>query len=125
MKLEFPKFGGDNRSAWIYKANQYFHYYNTHVNQKILMASYHIEDEVLVWFQDAEEFGVLTSREAFVKALQVRFGLTAYNDPIVPHKVKIKYTISVYKSQFESLSNRPKSLSEKHKLSCFFEWIER
>ena len=61
VKLEFPRFGGDNPSRWVYKANQFFHLYNTPTNQKICLASYHMEDEALFWFQDAEEAGQFTS----------------------------------------------------------------
>ena len=74
VRLEFPRFKGENPSSWVYKANQFFHLYNTPVNQKILLASYHMEDEALIWFQDAEEAGLFTSWEAFVRALYVRFG---------------------------------------------------
>ena len=74
VRLEFPRFKGENPSSWVYKANQFFHLYNTLVNQKILLASYHMEDEALIWFQDAEEAGLFTSWEAFVRALYVRFG---------------------------------------------------
>lgn len=57
VKLEFPCFRGDNPSGWVYKADQFFHLYNIPTNQKILLAAYHMEDEALVWFQDAEEAG--------------------------------------------------------------------
>jgi len=29
VRLEFPRFKGDNPSGWIYKANQFFQLYNT------------------------------------------------------------------------------------------------
>jgi hypothetical protein len=48
-------------STWVYKANRYFSYYNTPAHQNILMASFHMEEEVLVWFQDVKESGVVTS----------------------------------------------------------------
>ena len=41
-----------------------------------------MEDEALVWFQDAEESEQFTSWEAFVKALHVEFGALAYDDPM-------------------------------------------
>ena len=42
-----------------------------------------LEEEALVWFQDAEESGLyFTSLDAFVRALQVRFGTTTYGDPM-------------------------------------------
>ena len=52
FKLEFPRFRGENPSGWIYKANQFFQLYGTPPNQKILLTSYHMEDEALIWFQD-------------------------------------------------------------------------
>ena len=51
MKLEFPKFKGENPSGWVYKAYQLFQLYNTPPNQKILLASYHIEEEALIGFK--------------------------------------------------------------------------
>ena len=50
VKLEFPRFRGENPSGWIYKANQFFQLYGTPPNHKILLASYHMEDEALIWF---------------------------------------------------------------------------
>ena len=34
VKLEFPRFRGDNPLGWVYKANRFFHLYNTPTNQK-------------------------------------------------------------------------------------------
>ena len=82
VKLEFPRFRGENPLGWIYKANQFFQLYGTPPNQKILLASYHMEDEALIWFQDAKEAGLFTSWETFVKSLHVRFGTIAYDDPM-------------------------------------------
>ena len=33
MKLKFPRFWGENPIAWIYKATQYFKYYNVSPNE--------------------------------------------------------------------------------------------
>ena len=79
-----------------------------------------MEDEALIQFQDAEEAGQFTSWEAFVKALHVRFGSSAYDDPMeAPTKLKQVGSVSTYKGQFVALSNRIKKLSEKHRLGCF------
>ena len=60
------------------------------------------------------------SWEVFVQALQTRFGVTAYNDPMkaLTH-LKQMSTMAAYKGNFKILSNRIVSLSEAHKLSCF------
>ena len=51
-------------------------------HQKVMMALYHLEEETLIWFQDAEQAGGFPSWEVFIKALQTRFGVTAYDDPM-------------------------------------------
>ena len=50
LKLDVPKFVGENPSNYMHKANQYFYYYNTS-HQNILMASLYMEKEASVWFQ--------------------------------------------------------------------------
>ena len=39
VKLDFPRFLGDDSASWVYKANQYFGYYQTPVVEKLLIAS--------------------------------------------------------------------------------------
>ena len=82
VKLEFPRFSGENPSGWVCKAHQFFQLYGTPPNQKILLASYHMEEKALIWFQEAEEASQFTSWEAFMRSLHVRFGTLAYDDPM-------------------------------------------
>ena len=50
VKLEFPHFSCDDPSSWVYKANQYFGYYQTPITEKLLIASFHMDLEALIWF---------------------------------------------------------------------------
>ena len=85
-----------------------------------MMALYHLEEEALTWFQDAEQVGGFPSWEVFIKALQTCFGVMAYDDPIGSlTKLKQTSTVIAYKGNFEILSNRIFGLSKSHKLSCF------
>ena len=55
-----------------------------------------------------------------MKALQTRFGVTAYDDPMVAFtRLKQTSTVVSYKGNFKILSNRIAILTESHKLSCF------
>ena len=117
IKLEFPRFSGGDPFAWIFRAVQFFRYYEIPEEEKILNASYHLDDEPLVWFQDCERS--LDSWETFVRAIQVRFELSSYDDPMET-LTKLRHTTIVfaYKSQFE-ISYRIKNLPESHKINCF------
>lgn len=110
VKLDFPHFEGDNPTGWIFKATQHFEFHQTPPAHRLLMASYH----------DALDTGQFNTWETFIRVLLVRFGPTAYDDPMqeLTH-LKQTGTVSAYKAQFESLSNRLRGLSENHKLSCF------
>ena len=120
IRLEFPGFHGEDLTCWVYKANQFFSYHNIPAHQKVMMASYHLDEEALIWFQDAEQPGGFSSWEVFIKALQTRFGVTAYDDPMEAlTRLKQTSTVMAYKGNFEILSNRILGLSETHKLSCF------
>ena len=46
-RLDFPRFDGENPTGWIYKAEQFFHYQRTEPNEKVLLASFHLQDEAL------------------------------------------------------------------------------
>ena len=84
------------------------------------MISFHLDDEALIWFQDAEQAGGFMSWEVFIKALQTSFGVTAYDDTMEAlTRLKQTTTVISYKGNFEILSNRVLGLSESHKLSCF------
>ena len=80
IRLEFPKFSRGDPSAWIFRAVHFFHYYEIPEEEKILNASYHLDDEAFIWFQDCERS--LDSWETFVRAIQGRFGPSSYDDPM-------------------------------------------
>lgn len=56
-------------------------YYNSPYQQRLPLASFHTEGKTLIWFQDLEEFDMLTDWDMFAKALLLRFGASSYNDP--------------------------------------------
>ena len=125
MKLDFPRFSSVDPDNWVYKANQYFGYYQTLIVEKLLKASFHMDLGALIWFQEVEEAGVLFYWEYFVPALHVRFGTSAYDDPMeVLTRLRQTSTVALYKVEFEAVSNKVKSLSPLHKLSYFLSGLK-
>lgn len=74
VRLDFPKFDGKDPNGWVYRANQFFNYHQTNPHHRVLLASFHMEGKALLWFQDLEAAGGISSWEGFVRALQTRFG---------------------------------------------------
>ena len=55
----------------------------------------------------------------------IRFGSTAYNDPMEAlTRLRQSSTMALYKGEFEVLGNRIKGLSPQHKLSCFLSCLK-
>jgi hypothetical protein len=88
------------------------------------MASFHMEGEALIWFQDADESDQFPTWNAFVQAMLTRFGLV-YDDPMEA-LMRLCQSSSVvdYTAQFEALSNRLCGIFEKNCLSCFLNGLK-
>lgn len=120
IHLDLPIFHGDNPHGWLFKVNHFFTYHNIPTQNRLRLVSLHMEGKVLVWFQDLEQSGRISTWDAFVNALIIRFGPTTYDDPMEQvAKLTQKGSVEYYKAEFEALSNRLPSLSESYKLSCF------
>ncbi|GJU78623.1 hypothetical protein Tco_1275693 [Tanacetum coccineum] len=51
IKIEFPKFSGDNVKDWVYRCKQFFQIDGVVDGRKVQLASMHMFDATLVWYQ--------------------------------------------------------------------------
>ncbi|KAH9752025.1 hypothetical protein KPL71_014530 [Citrus sinensis] len=49
-KLEFPRYAGDNPTEWFNRVNQFFEYQGSSEDQKVVLASFHLEGEANQWW---------------------------------------------------------------------------
>ena len=80
--MEFPKFNGEDPLNWCYKAEQFFNHYSTLEIQRPKISSFHVEGTALIWFQELHKSNSFSTWEEFAKALQTRFGMGCFDDPI-------------------------------------------
>ena len=84
-------------------------------SKKLMMASFHMEGEALVWFQEGEEAGVFGNWEALIQAMLIRFGSMTYDDPMEAlTRLRQTSTVALYKGEFEALANWIRGLSPQH-----------
>jgi hypothetical protein len=120
LKLDFPRFDGEDPDGWCYKATQFFEYYAMANQQKFNLAAFHMEGKALIWFQELRSTNKLNSWIEFLKVIRIHFGKWSYNDLMETlSKLHQVGELEEYKSQFEVLANRVHDLPEHHKLSCF------
>ncbi|GJT54197.1 putative mitochondrial protein [Tanacetum coccineum] len=107
IRIEFPKFSGDDVKDWVYRCKQFFKVDGVPDGRKIQLASMHMFDTALVWYQQyVKRYPDNTLWEHFEVEVVKRFGVL-YDDPIMELK-NLKQTGSVqnYQEAFEALLNR-------------------
>uniref|UniRef100_A0A2N9H8L8 Chromo domain-containing protein n=1 Tax=Fagus sylvatica TaxID=28930 RepID=A0A2N9H8L8_FAGSY len=97
MELEFPRFKGGDPTSWMFRAIQYFEYYQVHDASKVMHASYHLDDDALIWFKSCEHD--LGCWDNFARAIQLRGCLS-------------------------HLAIGIRNLSSMHKLNCFMSGLK-
>jgi hypothetical protein len=120
LKIDFPRFDGKNVLDSIFKAEQFFAYYNTPDTDRLVIASVHLDKDVVPWFQMIQRSHPFHSWQDFTQALEMEFGPSAYECPRAT-LFKLTQTNSVreYYKEFTALANRVYGLSTEAILDCF------
>ncbi|KAH9651124.1 hypothetical protein KPL70_026631 [Citrus sinensis] len=120
LKLSFPKFGRDDPTGWIYKAEQYFEFKNIASDQQVQLASFHLEGIALQWHRWLSKLKGPLDWEEFTRALLQRFGPTDYEDPSEAlTRLKQTSIVEAYQEAFEQLSHRVDGIPDKFLMGCF------
>jgi hypothetical protein len=120
LKLSFPRFNGVDPNEWIYKAEQYFEFKNIHHQQRVQLASFHLEDDALQWHRWLSKFMGHLNWSEFTQVVLHRFGPTDYEDPSEAlTRLRQTSTVNIYQTEFEKLSQRIDNLPENYLVGCF------
>lgn len=126
VKLVFPTYDGENDPLeWLFRAEQFFIYHNTSPAQRLLIVSFHLKGPALHWYKLLETDQVITSWEAFSRALTLRFSPTEYDDPAIPlSKLRQQTTVSTYQKHFKILATKVVELSERLRTAQFISGLK-
>ncbi|MCI14874.1 hypothetical protein A2U01_0036007, partial [Trifolium medium] len=116
---------GTNPHGWIIKISQFFEYHRTPEEERITIASFYLDGAALAWYQWMYQNGQIASWTQPLRALELRFAPTAYDDPKGKlFKLTQSSSVVAYLSEFESLANRIVGLSQLDLLSCFISGLK-
>ncbi|GKC64326.1 retrotransposon gag protein [Tanacetum coccineum] len=125
-KLTLPTFDGSNPLDWLFQADQYFTFYNIQPPQRLAMISFHLSGDALSWHKYLYNNNLLTTWEAFTRALETRFGPSSYdNHQAALFKLKQTSTVTAYQTEFERLSNCVVGLPPEALLNCFLSGLRQ
>ncbi|XP_019431527.1 PREDICTED: uncharacterized protein LOC109338693 [Lupinus angustifolius] len=104
----------------IFKAEQFFDYYSTLDNQRLIIDAVHMEKDVVPWFQMLSRTQPFQSWARFTRSLEMEFCPSEFESPR-PALLKLTQTSTVaeYYSAFTVLANRVDGLSPEALLNCF------
>nr|KYP46439.1 Transposon Ty3-I Gag-Pol polyprotein [Cajanus cajan] len=120
VKLDFPRFDGSEVLQWIFKAEQFFSYYRTPDDQRLLIASIHLDKDVVPWYQMMIREHPFHSWIAFTRALEMEFGPSPYEGPRSQlFKLTQTNSVQAYYVQFTALANRVQGVTQEALLDCF------
>lgn len=113
-RVDFPQFNGEDPTGWIYKAEKFSKYQKTADEEKIALASFHLQDDALQWYKWFEKTQKNVSWEEFTHALCVRFGPSDYEDfDEALAKLCQTGTVREYQAQFERIASQVQKWLEK------------
>lgn len=95
------------------------------MDQRIQLASFSLDGKALAWFQWMHNNGLLTSWDSFLRALELQFAPSKFEDPIAALcKLSQTHSLQDYLSEFETLSNRISGYPTSFYLSCFISGLK-
>lgn len=125
VKIDFPRFDGTEPSDWIFKAEQFFEYYATSDDQRMTIASVHMDGTVVPWFQMMRKKNEIPTWAALTKEMELEFGPSRYEAPRAKlFKLSQTTTVIEYHRKFIVLANRAEGLSDDAVMDCFISGLK-
>ena len=98
LHLNFPSFNGKDSTGWIQKTDEV---------EKVLLASFHLYDDALRWYQWYKKTETNVQWQKLMQALGICFGRSNCEDfDEALAKVRNTRTVGEYQMQYECLAAR-------------------
>ncbi|KAJ0442677.1 putative nucleotidyltransferase, Ribonuclease H [Helianthus annuus] len=125
QKIDFPAYDGGDPRGWVLKAEKYFSYYQIPDEEKVDVASMHLEGDALDLFSWLSTDQTIKVWEELVLAFQKNFGPAEFQNPD-EYLCSIKQTGSVqeYRQEFAKRSARVSNWPENCLLGVFLNGLK-
>ncbi|KAJ0910479.1 hypothetical protein HanRHA438_Chr06g0252751 [Helianthus annuus] len=71
--INLPRFAGSHPEQWVAQANRYFDFYNIPTEERLLIASFYLDEAAANWYDWLERHARLSTWPAFTAAIVQRF----------------------------------------------------
>ncbi|VFR02721.1 unnamed protein product [Cuscuta campestris] len=113
MRVEAPRFNGEDPGGWVFRIQAYFDYFATPVHERVHLVAMLIDSPASDWFRYYQNNNCGVTWEAFLVAVRQRFD-PAYYENYIGSLSKLCQTTTVleYQSAFEALLNKVTGVPE-------------
>jgi hypothetical protein len=124
LKMDFPRFSGEEPIIWLDRVAQYFALQQTPEEQKVTLAAFYLEGEANQWWQWLKKIYIQDAKPFvwmnFEQDLLARFGPIDYEDfdEALSH-IEQKGTVREYQREFERLANQVEGWPHKALVGTF------
>lgn len=80
IHVDFPRFEGTEVLNWIYKAETYINYYWILDEERVELASIHLDGPVIPWFQMMRKTKTVTNWADLIRALVEDYGPSEFEN---------------------------------------------
>ncbi|CAA0808710.1 Unknown protein [Striga hermonthica] len=120
MKLELPRFDGNDPYGWTFRVQEYFDFHETADEQRMRIVSFNMEGKASDWYQWMKVNKRLTTWKEFLIQIKMRFGPSQFEDPTGKlAKLMQKGNVEDYQAEFETLMNKVEGVTEQILISIF------
>lgn len=125
-KLNFPRYDGtEDPLGWISRCRHFFRHQHTPEEEKVDMASYHLDGIAQVWLlQFTDEFPDPTWAK-FEEQCHLRFGPSVRSNKLGElSKLRQLGSVTDYQNHFEALVSRAGALTQKQKVDIYISGLQ-
>ncbi|XP_042049929.1 uncharacterized protein LOC121795456 [Salvia splendens] len=120
LRLEAPKFDGQDPTGWLFRISEYFDFYATAPTERLRLVGLLLEGPTSEWFQWVRNNIILSSWDDFVAQVRLRFDPGHFEDYFgALSKLQQTSTILAYQTEFERLLNKISGVAEPALVSVF------
>ncbi|KAF9662444.1 hypothetical protein SADUNF_Sadunf18G0053900 [Salix dunnii] len=120
-RLEFPLYDGKiDPLVWLSRCEHYFRHQHTPEEEKVEIASYHLDADAQVWFLKLDRDRPGISWVEFKRQCQLRFGPSLQGNKLGElAKLRQGGTVEEYQRKFEQLAARASHLTTEQEVEIF------
>ncbi|KAL0373214.1 UNVERIFIED_CONTAM: Retrovirus-related Pol polyprotein from transposon.6 [Sesamum calycinum] len=119
-KLTLPPFDGSNPLDWVFQAEQFFTFYQVPQDHRLDLISFYMQGDALSWFKWMFTNRHLSSWDAFIRSLELRFGPSSFNNhEAMLFKLRQHGSVTDFQAEFKRLCNRVVGLPPESILNYF------